>query len=368
MVSAIDAIKQQVKNGLCIIFSSGESFGKAVGGIVGTTGDGGGLGGAFGTLVCDRPPAPLPAPAPPFTGGQCDGLTYRIYFSYNVINTDGSTGTRYTENRGAIGPIYGVRGVGAPDFQSIVADTGQGDQVLTSGNCAQGCFRDITIDSVEPFFASGVDNCGDPPVAPITPEPVSPTLPDITFNIDVDTTITVPITAVYAPIYVDLDGSFKMPISVNVGDIDLSGTINIAPEFSIELSPTINLGGPGTPDDPDVIGEPDGGPTPIPDVEDLESTIIGVLVYSDIEAEAGSTGVAFTNGPNLYVPRLASVQFAVKTRDSIGWTSDLDVKNLECYVPCPAPQGAIAVRVSSMPGVQSRFTPVRGVPLTSFEL
>lgn len=366
MVSAIEAITGQVKNGLCFILGNVEDAARVLGNLVGTSAGIGGVAGGLGALVCDLPPEPLPVAPPPFNGGQCQGVPYRVLFSYT-----NDQGNRNEIEQNIEGVVVGVYTIPA-----------------NFGGKSVGIERRNPDGSIQRFFQAGVtdpntnpapslsvlgrvdglpDTCGDPDGGPVPPPgPVSPELPDITYDIDGDTNITVPIAVIYAPVYVDLDGSFKMPISINVGDIDLSGTINLAPEFGIEIKPTINIGGPGTPDDPDIIGEPGGGPTEIPDSEDLESTIIGVLVYSDLTTDNGSSGVDFTNGPDLYVPRLASVQFAVKTRDSIGWTSDQDVKNLECYVPCPAPQGAIAVRVSPMPGVSSRFTAVRGVPLTEF--
>lgn len=323
--------------------------------------------------LCSDDPANDPVYEPPFEGGQCVEK-YIVEYTLGSGGPSPSTGTLL-----AIGPIEGL--IEEPQSSGSVrvflrANSG----VVFGGQCfnilAPSGMQNTLLGTYTPSGGStskiegvtpcGADNCGDPPPVPIPPGPVPIPPTDITYNIDGDTNITVPLTAIFAPVFVDLDGSIKVPVTVNVDGINFDGTVTIAPEFEVEISPTFNIGGPGTPDDPDEIGEPGGGAEPIDDPEDLEATIVGVLVYSTIESEARPSGVEFTNGPDLYVPRLASVQFAVKTSNSIGWTSDQDVKNLECYVPCPAPQGAIAVRVSPMPGVQSRFTPVRSIPLTTF--
>lgn len=368
-----ESVNGALRGGLCAVLGANETAAKV---LTSVSGDPLGvvpLASGLRRQLCSDDPDNDPTYEPPFNGGQCPGVTYIV--TLRTRNVDSPTPQwRNPVQLAVTGPIaikpisesgFNCNDPARPFEGNAGIYNGAGDLVA---NLAGGCFdvpngyEILSIDRAD----GQPDNCGDPPPPPVDPEPVPGPPTDITYNIDGDTNITVPLTAVYAPIFVDLDGSIKAPVTVNVGGIDFNGTIKISPEFEVEISPTINIGGPGSPDDPDVIGEPGGGAEPIDDVEDLESTIVGVLVYSDITAEAGSGSVAFTNGPDLYIPRLASVQFAIKTRNSIGWTSDLDVKNLECYVPCPAPQGAIAVRVSPMPGVSSRFTAVRAQPLTSF--
>lgn len=361
-----ESVNGALKGGLCAVLAANETAAKVLTSVSGDPLGVAKLAGGLRRQVCSDDPENDPVPEVPFSGGQCPGTVYLITWT---LNQPGSPPLNQQSDR--VGPLTLSRALEPGDENAGCAEgeTFNRYTMLSQGTplgLGSGCGVTVTNIDVSPLFGMP-DNCGDPGPEPLPdPEPVAPELPDITYNIDGDTTITVPITAVYAPIFVDLDGSLKMPITLNVGGIDFNGSLTLAPEFEVEFKPTINIGGPGSPDDPEGIGEPGGGSEPIDDLEELESTIVGVLVYSDIDSNAGPSGIEFTNGPDIYAPRLASVTFAIKTKNSIGWTPDQDVKNLECYVPCPAPQGAIAVRVNPVPGVQSRFTAVRAQPLTSF--
>jgi len=154
-------------------------------------------------------------------------------------------------------------------------------------------------------------------------------------------------------------------VTIDVGGVTFKGELEVSPKFELNIKPTKIVAGPGRPDDEDPSG---GQPqVEVPEDEEDVDVIVGVLVFSTLVGNSNdATGFPSVGGPTFLVPRLGSVQFAIKTGNSIGWTSDVDVKNLECYVPCPAPQGAIAVRVTPIAGVTRTFTPVRGKPLTSF--
>lgn len=326
---------------------------------------------ALSMLLCDAPPDRLPPPEPPFTGGQCVGRTYTVTMEVESYPfSDCSTFGPGTTSLGFPGPIRGLvtrtespsGDLCTPAGNAVYLRHGPGtsDETLIVG---AGYGATASILSVVP--EDGLpDTCGDPP--PIIPPPdvTYEFGDDITYNIDDSTEITVPVTAVFAPIFVDLDGSLKIPVTVDVGGVEFNGTLEVAPEFNLEIKPTKIIAGPGRPDDPD----PPGGQPQVEVPEDVEDvdTIIGVLVFSQFDGdENNATGFPSVGGPNFLVPRIASVQFAIKTGNSIGWTADQDVKNVESYVPCPAPQGAIAVRVTAEPGFTRRFTPVRGKPLTA---
>jgi len=323
--------------------------------------------------LCSDDPNNDPSYEPPFEGGQCNDV-----YVIQVQTTRVAPNPPETFSVRARGPIGGVRVVPItpPAWAVQLNSRGQSVGSTTCGtvleqsqawrNLVAGTAYTEQSASIVSITPCGLDDCGD--IAPVIGPPGDVIVEgdDITYNIDESTEITVPISFVFAPAYVDLDGSVTVPVNIDVGGIEFSGTVEIAPEFNLTIKPKGLNPSPGAPDDPDEIGEPGEPSTPIDDEEELESTIVGVLVYSDIDPDGLPSSILFPDGPNIYVPRLASVQFAVKTQNSIGWTPDQDVKNLECYVPCPAPQGAIAVRVSPMPGVTSRFTPVRGLPLTSF--
>ena len=319
---------------------------------------------ALGALLCDLPPDTLQPPAPPFTGGQCPGTIYQFTWTVNQGNAPPFNGISDRP-----GPLTLSRAL-EPGDENAGCEEGQefARYTMLSGTSpvglGSGCGVTVTNIQVTPLFGMP-DNCGDPNTELPEPGDNIEFGGDVTYEGDDNTNITVPVTGIFAPIYVDLDGSLRIPVTVNVGGIDLTGNVEVSPSFTVNLNPKGIKTGPGKPDDPSLgPGQPG---VPVPEDEEEADVIVGVLVFSTLQSDAqNATGFPSVGGPTFLVPRLGSVQFAIKTGNSIGWTSDLDVKNLECYVPCPAPQGAIAVRVTPIAGVTRTFTPVRGKSLTSF--
>lgn len=320
--------------------------------------------------LCSDDPDNDPSYIPPFTGGQCS-IGYFVNGQVTNYASDGSIDSQGPFQLAVNGPVgglsFGSTGCGpivgplAPEAQGFCAFlTAGGFTQLAVGNGNGGVKASIT--SVVPQ-AAVPDNCGDPPPPPPNPRPVTPPPVDITYNIDGDTNITIPVGFVFSPFYISPNFDVKVPIEFNAGGIEFKGEATISPEFNFEFSPKGIDAQPGVPDD-DPIGGGGGGGTSVPeDIPDAD-LIIGVLVFSTVDGTNSATVLDSEDGPNIYAPRIGNVQFAIKTGNSIGWTADQDVKNLEAYIPCPAPQGAIAVRVTPAPGFSRTFTPVRGRPLT----
>lgn len=367
-----EAVQESGRLALCALFAGNEAVNALLSPL---TGDSLGLYPLTSGLrrkLCSDDPANDPVYVPPFEGGQCDA-PYLVDFDIKAEDGGVIGGGPVLTN----GPIAGVRSVplnnATPPLNSLeVGSHGSLNFVGTCDTTSNTGFQwrqvstviggSIELLSVTPC---GANDCGDPPPPPAEPGPITTNPPDITYNIDGDTTITVPISFTFSPAYVALDGSINIPVNFDVGGVDFNGEVTVSPEFNFEFNPGGIDRGPGTVDDPDGIGSP--GIPSVPPALPPENTlpIIGVLVYSDIDSDFGPSGIFFDAGPDIYVPRVASVKFAIRTADSIGWTADQDVKNLESYIPCPALQGAIAVRVQAAPGVTSRFTPVRGRLLTT---
>lgn len=343
---------------------------------------------ALRRTVCNGDPDDDPIYPVPFEGGQCPG-------PYTVFITGISRTIRFcsfpsasgpiTGNTYNIGPVMGpIREIGweptnennftCPNgevlrttarFFMVGADGNKAFSKPITPSDAQGEITDVSF-TTDLFRSDGGPNdCGNPPpdlppVGDITYEG------DITYNIDESTEITVPITGIFAPVYVDVDGRISAPISFDLGGVSFTGKVNLAPTFNVELFPIEITGGGGGIDDPDDFPPaPAPDDEPVNDPEPLEERIIGVIVRSVIASDAVPSGILATNIPNIYVPRLASVSFAIATNGATAWTPDIDVKNANCYIPCPAPQGAVDFGVSPQQGVTVTARAVRGIPLTS---
>lgn len=358
-----EAIKESTRLALCAVFAANESVNALLSPVFG---DSLGLYPASSGLrrkLCSDDPANDPMYVPEFTGGQCPNVLYRV--DYEFRNGSNPFVPAVLFERGPLS-ISNALGSGDADAQcqpgatftrkTLVGFNGV-TRVLSSG-----CNTDSRVVAVGPQ-GGGPNNCGDPPPPPGPPPgPVEfPT--DITYNIDGDTTINVPVNLIFAPAYVNADFGIEIPVDITVDGLEFKGEATFSPEFNLTFEPKGVQPGPGVPDDDD-DGGGGGGGTPVPENEDDFTPIIGVLVFSEVVSENKASVLESEDGPNIYAPRIGSVQFAIKTGNSIGWTADQDVKNLESYVPCPAPQGAIAVRVTPAPGISRTFTPVRGQPLT----
>lgn len=351
-----EAVQESGRLALCALFAGNEAVNALLSPIAGDSFGLYPLTSGLRRKNCSDDPANDPQIELPFAGGQCPDTVYLITWTVNNVGVP-----PFQNQSDRIGPLTLSRAL-EPGDTNAGCDAGQPFNrytMLSSGTplgLGSGCGTTVTNIQVSPLF-DGPNNCGDPPPPPLgEPGDVVYEAPDITYNIDGDTTITVPIAFTFSPVYVALDGSLNIPVTFDVGGVEFSGEVTVSPEFNFSFGPKGVTTGPGIPDDP-------FGGIPIPEEND-ESTIIGVLVFSQIAGENNATVLPSQNGPDFYVPRIGSVQFAIKTGNSIAWTSDQDVKNLECYVPCPAPQGAVAVRATPAPGVTRTFTAVRGKPLT----
>ncbi len=361
-----EAVKESGRLSLCALFAANEAVNALLSPIAGDSGGLYPLTSGLRRQLCSDDPANDPTPDVPFPGGQCPGTKYGAFMTGQVppnapVNFEAIMFGPVLYNA-ALPPVPEVTGCNeGSSWKRFSLTGGPGSDTVTW----TGCDATFQVTALNPLNG-GANNCGDPSPTPPGPPGNIDYGDDITYNIDDSTQITVPINFTFAPAYVALNGNFNIPVKFNVGGVDFDGEVTVSPEFNFDFSPAIGEPGIGTPDNPTGIGQPGGGAEPLPGADEMESTIIGVLVFSTLSLGIEQSSIIFLNGPDIYVPRLASVQFAIKTSDSIGWTADQDVKNLESYIPCPVPQGAIAVRVSPMPGVQSQFTAVRGIPLTTF--
>lgn len=318
-------------------------------------------GDALNRWVCGTDPDEPPPIEPPFTGGQCPGVSYLVTVTGTASPTQSGNATRIVD-----GPVGGVC-FGAPTPTGVLPIGVSGaNGCITSGGgigntqvASQGTWQ---ITNIEPRFGA-IDNCGDPPLDLPPPGPVEVPV-DITYEGDDNTNFNLTVPVIFAPVYVALDGSINIPIRIPA--INLTGNINL--ENNFEFTPDFGPeSGPGETDGDEPPNDPDSTDPVEPPSEESPATIIGVEVFCQVSADAPASSIIFDNAPNIFAPRLGSVSFAIRTPSSIVWTADESIKNKEMYIPCPAPQGAVAVRATPAPGVTVRWNAIRSRPLLQID-
>lgn len=351
---------------------------------------------------CPIPEKPQPVP-PPFQGGQCPGVNYRvdIFYSYESLQGDGAWVPLDRDNRFfASGPIrfLGVK----DDFQATGSPCG-GEVTNKNAHFLVGVSgeplvrRLVEIFECSPFiggnrnFSLGSivvtrtddqpDNCGDPP--PLVDPPIPPEgLPPAPINFNFEPGIGLPpvlVTGnvVVLPPIINLKGELNIPLKVDV-DVNLTGNFEFNANLNVSTGDlNLHFGGkpgnrnPGIEDcNPDYT-EPDGdvpsppvnvGPGDSPRPEEGEETIVGVLVtVTEITPTARPSVLGQVENPDIWVPSLGHVNFLCRTGKgaTAGWTPDQPVKNRRCLIPCPWPYGAIEVKGTPQPGVSWVLNPIK---------
>jgi hypothetical protein len=347
-----------------------------------------------------------PLPVPPELGdptpggpepGQCEGVPYILTVSYTPFN-------RFTCNFLAettasvnlIGPVKNVRlfALDTTDCEGleawirIVADhTAEQTQALVSqpgGNLRINNFQIVSL-----VRQDGLpDDCGDdlPDIPPPPPPPPPPQPPDTDRPVTPDgggPDINLTFSPRIGPLFVGVGGVIIAPVSVRVSGplIGVNAPITVPVNISLpDFSPTISFGGgQGGGEIPDPPSEVCCEPPAIPgdEIEGEEEepvelpptpkkqTLIGVRVLSSINQNRIQATQIF-NGPdlpNLWVPRIGSVHFKieVETADETiieTFTSDVDVKLTNQYVPVPAEGAVKGAFVVPMRGVTMSLIPV----------
>lgn len=320
--------------------------------------------------VCGAPSDDTDFPAPPFEGGQCP-IPYRVEGTA-VFGCPPSAGeTVVWATTGLLtGPITGISPVdgqwrvfnGDGAFRTITGKDFPSQAFVEAPVAGTACSQlpDQSLAVLNAVITTNVpiggpDDCGDPP--PDFP-PVAPIEINIDFDYGDTNEFNFAFPLVFAPVYVALDGTLNIPISI--GEIGLTGNINLNNDFEISLDFS-GGGNPGIPDDPSLpTGDP-GEDGPDPETPNKER-IIGVMVRATDFDPDRATLIPQSQGPDIIAPRCASVKFLAKFGNLTGWTPDIAVKSVREYVPCPIPSGAAAVQVTADFGSTIAFTPIRGRP------
>lgn len=185
--------------------------------------------------------------------------------------------------------------------------------------------------------------------------------------------ITIPIAAVYAPITVNIDGTIKIPINVDVGGVK----VNFNYDASRDVYYTTPSGGgkdyrpgeqptdwepaPGTrpPAPPAGIPAPTIGDDLADDSDPSGRRVIVAVLVTVTSIPSSVSRLYQGDNPMVGLPDLGIVQFLcrVGTKD-FGWTGDIRVKNERHLIPCPIETGAIRVAGTPRTGVNWTLTPL----------
>lgn len=313
-------------------------------------------------LGCD-PAEDVPPLAGPFEGGQCAGVNYQINWSWSAGSFN--SGPQQTQRTGPLS--FSRAGTGSEDcgpgggtYNVFTVIDGTGSSPVS---LAAGC--QATLNSLTATRLDGLpDDCGNPP-----PETIPPPI-DIDFDIDVTyqpdfgVEITAPITVNFKPTTNNFDGRVSFPFEFNLGGIDFNGSLSFDPEINVRINPPLRVPrGTGQPTD---TLPPQTDPQPVEPAE-FDRIIIGVAVQSTVNGEQQFTSITQTGQPSILAPRVGSIKFAYSIGIATFWSSDIDVKGANVFIPCPFSQGADAVVVSPAPGVAVTWQPVYGFPLATAE-
>jgi hypothetical protein len=228
-----------------------------------------------------------PDPTVPFSGAQCDGTAYRMYFS--IVDIPGSNipdcGLRSYFGVGERAIVFGpVSGVQLQAFAPIPGNCDQGGYgevwatcrgtvgtgLLPLGFYKVYVFGESTMESIgELSFSdgsgSGADLCGSPPLSFPPSLPPAPSL-TTNVNIQVTPTLNVPVNVEIKPT-LNLNANVFAPVLlVNVGGIDVSfdlGGVTIAPTVNNNTTQNFPTTQNPDPDPVTVKNPPAGGSTPV---------------------------------------------------------------------------------------------------------
>lgn len=326
-------------------------------------------------IICGKPSKPsFPRPEPPFSGGQCENVLYFVTgdFSYTQFNTGALN--EFSMARQLPGPIRSVEVVlypprpGFPDGESQVVIV-YGPDSLEDKNFATTNLRFQTVidlTNVAVFRVDGQpDTCGNPD-PPAELDPVIELEKDIVFEDNQGNTITLPNVPIniFNPV-INVNGNLNLTVDIDNGS--LLGDLRIGNDFTFELKSPLPPDRRGN-EDKDVKGDGEEEPEEELDEdedeedEEEEEKILGVFVRSQSVSATNQRQSYLPSGkaPTLVIPYLALVCFKKRKGIETGWSTDIRVKSVNAYIPCPWPEGAVDVSVAWEPAWNGTYVLDRG--------
>lgn len=378
MTSFQDSLRSELRNQLCLWLATQENLYRIGARLVPLLEIGSELYGAGYRFFCNREPPTYTPPAPPFTGGQCPGVLYKV--GVVCVYTPVGGGSNVTVGdfaRNVVGAVVGgyaeFRTPGSPTLLTIgCRGAGGQDIVLFS----LGADAVVSVSTVAITREDGApDTCGDPPGGTTPPPSSSTGSTNITYNDNTGTSVTVPINFVFGLAFVDANLNLNIPIRVSfnnsfnpsfnatanlsTGDINFNfGNTNIIHPPDGTTTPPDGFGTDGDPPEQptDTPGDPVIPPADTP--EDDTTRIISGVIVTATDIYENISEVFQDDNPNIYIPRLGNVQFLIQVGRKVAWTTDIPIRNRRHFIPCPWEGGAIDVRATPVPNVEISLTKV----------
>ena len=321
--------------------------------------------------------------SPPFTGGQCPGVLYRVDAAFDYNSNAIVSPEPYTTLDGfanVTGKVLGTRIERIPGRVRLYVLYDGGEALIggVNGSTNPGVLlaRNDRILSVTRLDGNP-DNCGNPPTIVPPYVPGSNTYNTfVEYNDNSGGNVTIPVFVALGYAQLNLDGTINIPVQLRFNlnpELNFDANFNFSTgDFNIDLR---NPSAPRLPNCTDPNGsEPDPTipepPTEIPDSESPETppetppeperVITACIVTTSIPG-ANESVIEQENDVDIYVPALGYVQFKIRTGKSSSWTNDIPVKNKRCFIPCPWDGGAIDVRGTGRFENTITVTPVYGI-------
>lgn len=240
----------------------------------------------------------------------------------------------------------------------------------------------LNVESV-PFPPGASGECPVlPPAPPYRPEDFTTDI-DVTYPQPNGPIVNIPFTAIIAPFIVSNNLTLQMPITFKLNP---NITNNFKADFEVDVlfdlstgdmqydwgddveppspqptlppatRPPFTPGNEITPPKPPSIPDPE----PLPPEDREGGELIGALVTTTSGTSARKVSTIFQDGnPDILVPSVGHISFAIDAGDGrFGWTTDLAVKNMRCYIPVPFGCKATDVRGTPQPGYTWVITPI----------
>jgi hypothetical protein len=253
----------------------------------------------------------------PYQPGQCP-FQYQVEVTYTGYAAKGfSTG---------IGPVLGLL---QTENNTFVTFAGSGNKI----NAFRGQDIEARITNIE-RTGSQPDECGNPDdPRPEFDGPVTYDGPDGPVTVNVNIKLDDPVQ--------DPGGGLTIPFFWVDPDININPDLNLDIEPEVDFFPRRKC----TPDIdlPDIEIDPENDDPP---PEEDGSVLAGVIVTTTVLTTEKTTG-RFEDGanPTIYIPRCATVVFAVNVGGVRCWTKPVDVMTLRAWVPAKGeiyPYAAVA--------------------------